>query len=82
MNSEYKFITGILLGAAAGAALALFLNSEKGKEIIDDVKGGTNKLDEDLHAKWEEVDTVLNDLLVKGRSFLEELEQKISQSAS
>ena len=82
MTNNHKFLTGLLLGAAAGAALALFLNSEKGKEVINNIKGSADKMEDDLHAKWEEVDIVMNDLLAKGKSFLEELEQKITQSAS
>lgn len=82
MTDNNKFLTGLLLGAAAGAALALFLSSEKGKEMINHVKDSADTFEDDLHKKWEEVDSVMNDLLAKGKSFLEELEQKASQSAS
>ena len=34
MSENSKFISGLLLGALAGTALALYLNSEKGKELI------------------------------------------------
>ncbi len=82
MTDNHKFFTGLLLGAAAGAALALFLNSEKGKEIISNVKSSADKMEDEFQAKWEEVDTVMNDLIAKGKSFLEELEQKATQSTS
>ena len=82
MNNEHKFLAGLLLGAAAGAALALFLNSEKGKEIINDAKGSAEKLEEDLHNKWDEFDTVMNDFLQKGKSFIDDLEQKAKQTTS
>lgn len=38
MNTNTKLVAGIILGAAAGASLALLLNSEKGKEILNSVK--------------------------------------------
>jgi gas vesicle protein len=34
MTTGQKFLGGILLGVAAGVAIALFVNSDKGKEII------------------------------------------------
>ena len=81
MTDNHKFLTGLLLGAAAGVALTLFLSSEKGKELISQVKDSADILEDDLHKKWEEVDIVMNDLFTKGKSFLEDLEQKLSQSA-
>ena len=80
MTDNHKFLAGLFLGAAAGAAVALFLTSEKGKEIISSIKSDVDSMEEELHKKWEEIDTVMNDLLAKGKSFLEELEEKASQS--
>ncbi len=36
MNNS-KFVAGLILGAAAGTFLAIFANSDKGKEMLDDV---------------------------------------------
>ncbi|MDB5211193.1 MAG: hypothetical protein JWQ30_2020 [Sediminibacterium sp.] len=63
-----KFIAGVLLGAVAGTALVLFLNSEKGKELIKDLKEGAGKMQEDLS-------DLADDVLQKGRSFMDETEQ-------
>ncbi|KIC92806.1 YtxH domain-containing protein [Flavihumibacter solisilvae] len=38
MSENSKFMTGVLLGAAAGAAIAYFLTSEKGKEMLEELK--------------------------------------------
>ena len=38
MSGLNKFVAGVILGAAAGAAVALFLQTEKGKKVINDVK--------------------------------------------
>ena len=66
--SDSKFIAGVLLGALAGTALVLFLNSEKGKEFIKDLKEGAGNLKEDLSG-------MADDLMQKGRSFMDETEQ-------
>ncbi len=82
MTDNQKFIAGLLLGAVAGAALALFLKSEKGEELVTDVKEGAAHVEEDLKAKLHEFDTAVNQLLQKGKSFIEDLEQKARESAS
>ncbi len=63
--SDNKFIAGLLLGAIAGTALVLFLNSEKGKELVRDLKEGAGKMQEDLGE-------LADDLLQKGKSFVDE----------
>lgn len=82
MNDNHKFVAGLLLGALAGAALAVFLHTEKGKEVLSDVKEGAGKVQDDLSAKLKDFDTAMNELLERGKSFLSDLEQKISDPAS
>ena len=65
---ESKFIAGLLLGAVAGTALVLFLNSEEGKAFINDLKEGVGKMQEDLSG-------LADDLIQKGKSFMDETEQ-------
>jgi gas vesicle protein len=38
MSDNSKFLFGVLLGAAAGAAIGYLLTTEKGREIIEDLK--------------------------------------------
>jgi gas vesicle protein len=66
--SDSKFITGLLIGAVAGTALVLFLNSEKGKAFIKDLTEGAGNLQNDL-------DGFADELLQKGKSFMEQTEQ-------
>jgi len=47
--SNKKFFGGLILGASAGAALTLFLSSDKGKKVVADT---TTKL-QDLVDKLE-----------------------------
>jgi len=38
MTNNQKFLAGLALGAAAGAAIALLLQTEKGKEVLNNIK--------------------------------------------
>jgi gas vesicle protein len=42
MKGSQKFLAGVLIGAAAGAAIAIFLKSEKGQELLAKAKECTN----------------------------------------
>jgi gas vesicle protein len=48
MNTNTKFVAGILLGAAAGASLALLLSGEKGKELLSTVKDYAEKATDEV----------------------------------
>jgi gas vesicle protein len=76
MSNNQKFIAGLLLGAAAGAALVLYLNGEKGKELLSDLKEGAGKAEDGLKATFNEFDEAINNLFEKGKLLLADLEQK------
>jgi gas vesicle protein len=82
MGNNQKFIAGLILGAVAGAALIYFLNSDKGKQLITDVKEGSDKLQDDLTDKLHEFDLAVNDLLEKGKNFIDDFEQKAGEATS
>jgi gas vesicle protein len=68
MSNNQKILGGFLLGAAAGAAVTIFLNTDKGKAVIADAK-----------ARFSNLNTAIDDLLAKGIVFLDEMEAKISE---
>ena len=43
MADNSKFLAGVIAGAAAGAAIALLLNTETGKKVIADLKAAADK---------------------------------------
>ncbi len=53
MKGTNKFFAGVLLGAVAGAAIAVFLKSEKGQELLAKVKKGAEDLGDNVKTKWE-----------------------------
>ena len=48
MANNSKFLAGILVGAAAGAAITLLLNTESGKQVLADIKDAAGKTLSDL----------------------------------
>ncbi len=43
MSDNSKFLAGIIVGAAAGAAITLLLNTESGKQVLADLKAAADK---------------------------------------
>ena len=43
MADNSKFLAGIIVGAAAGAAITLLLNTESGKKVLADLKDAAEK---------------------------------------
>ena len=75
MSGNQKLLAGLVIGAAAGAALALFLSSEKGKALLEKVKDTGGKLTDDTFGHWKDS---LDDLLKKGADLVAEMEEKYS----
>jgi gas vesicle protein len=48
MGDNSKFLAGIIVGAAAGAAITLLLNTESGKKVLADLKEAAGKTLRDL----------------------------------
>ena len=71
MNDKEKFLAGLILGGLAGAALTLFLSSNKGKEMVNDLKTKSGDLQEDVKVKVAEFETAMESLLDKARKVTE-----------
>ncbi|HVX49529.1 MAG TPA: YtxH domain-containing protein [Chitinophagaceae bacterium] len=75
-----KFLTGVILGAAAGAAIALFITSEKGQEMIDDITGAAGDVAGKAKKQWDNLSDELAALLKKGKAIVDDLEQKAKEA--
>ncbi|MEI6584247.1 MAG: YtxH domain-containing protein [Chitinophagia bacterium] len=71
MNDKEKFLTGLILGGLAGAAITLFLSSNKGKEMVNDLKNKSGDFQEDVKEKVAEFETAMETLLDKARKVTE-----------
>ena len=76
MSDNKKFLAGLVLGAAAGAALAIFLSSDKGKEVMEDAKETAGDWAENIKNKFENLGKEVNELVEKGKSFAGEVENR------
>lgn len=80
MTDNQKFLTGLALGAAAGAAIAILLNSDRGKEILENVKDyasqGGQKVKDTINNLSEDVSNLWN----KGKDKAEEWNQTVQNA--
>lgn len=85
--SNSKFVAGLILGAAAGTFLAIFANTDKGKDLLDDVSSkGKNFWDDAVDtaddwgskakSKYSDASDEIDDLISKGKKYISQLEKK------
>jgi gas vesicle protein len=86
MNNQQKLLTCLLAGAATGAAIAWFLQTEKGQELADSLKSSFKDFAEDakdkITSKWHDFDKGIDGLLKKGKDFVEDIENKTEDAIS
>lgn len=80
--SSQKFVAGLILGAAAGAAVALFLQTDKGKEILSHIKDAAGYAGNNFKTTVQDFDEELNALIKKGKQFVEDLESRVKDTSS
>lgn len=73
MKNNQKFLSGFLLGAAAGAVLTSFLEGEKGQSVLHNLKSVVKEATEDMKTGIENFDEKLEKWTNKGRDFVAEL---------
>ncbi len=82
MSNQSKFIAGLLLGAAAGAAIAYLMTSDRGKEILADIKSAASNAGEEVKAAANEVETEINEALEKGKEWVNNLKSNANSFTS
>jgi len=65
-----KFIAGLVIGAAAGAAITLLLQTEKGKKMVADIKDFSDNLSNDSKEKYEAFENTIAEVVEKGKAFI------------
>jgi len=76
MKDNSKLIFGLLIGAIAGAAIAVFISSDKGQEIIEDIKDATGKAEKDFKKAIDKAVDKFEDKISKGKEYAMDLEKK------
>lgn len=82
MNDQSKFIAGLLVGAAAGAALAYLLTSDKGKEIVEEIKTAAAAAGEEVKATAQQFESELTEAVEKGKQWASDLQSKANSFTS
>ncbi|QEC68768.1 hypothetical protein FRZ67_16185 [Panacibacter ginsenosidivorans] len=64
MTKKEKIIAGIIIGAAAGVAAAIFFETEKGKEILADIKKLTSETIDDALERLVKIEAKFKEKLI------------------
>lgn len=76
MKNNQKFLSGFLLGAAAGAVVTVFLQSEKGQELIQNARTSIKDTTAELKNGIENLDTTIESWINKGRNLIAEIRNR------
>jgi len=82
MNDKEKFLAGLILGGLAGAAITLFLGSDKGKEMVNKFQSKSGEFQEDVKEKVAEFETAMDNLLDKARKVTEHFDGSSSETTT
>ena len=81
MNTNQRFLSGIILGVAAGVAIALFAQSRMGKEMLSEVADAAGDAGQNLKNKFSDFEGQAKELLKKGKAFIDDLESRVKDAA-
>jgi len=70
MNDNQKFLSGLLLGVAAGATTVALLQSKCSKAIVKNVKSSVKNVTDNLKDKLSRLDATIDSWINKGRNFV------------
>lgn len=63
MNSSSKLLAGFIIGAAVGAAVGYFLNSDKKDEVIDSLKDKVNEWKDKVQRSRQDINDTIEDAI-------------------
>lgn len=72
MKDNSKLLFGLLIGATAGALIAVFVSSKKGQELVEEIKDASGKAEKDIRKAIDRFE----DKMTKGKEYAMELEKK------
>lgn len=75
MTDNQRFLSGLALGAAAGAAIAILLSSDKGKDMLNNIKDFASNAGDKVKDGISGLTDEVSELWGKGKSKAEDLNQ-------
>ena len=79
MANSTSFWIGLAVGAAASAALAIFLHSDQGQDVIDDIKDAADRAQDEIKKTYSAFQDKLDKSLSKGKDMYDDVEKKASK---
>lgn len=74
-----KITTFLIVGAAVGAAV-WFFNTQKGKEVLDSIKEGTNDLTDQLKDRLSSARDAAGNLVKKGKQYANDVNGRVQET--
>lgn len=72
MNGQTKFLAGLLIGAAAGAAIGYLLTTEKGQEVVGDLKTFLAEASEEVKETAKKFKSDIESAMEKGKKWADD----------
>lgn len=72
-KDNQKLLTGLIIGAAAGSAITILLQGEKGKKLLSAIKDTAKTTGEEVKEGFSSAQSGIESLLNKGKKILEDL---------
>lgn len=76
-----KLLAGVLIGAAAGAAIGYLLTTTKGKELLSNIQDYAGTAGEKVKGMYDTAKSKASDVINKGKQYAEEATGKGRQYA-
>jgi gas vesicle protein len=76
MSNNNKFIAGLVLGAAAGAAIAMLLATKEGQELLNDFSETATKFGKRVKDVMEDAGDKVDETIEKGKGDASDLYER------
>ena len=77
MANNNKLLVGVLIGAAAGAAIGYLLTTEKGKELLSNLQDAAGTATDRVKGAYDTAKTKVTDTFGKSKQYAEEMKNNI-----
>ena len=77
MAKNNKLLVGVLIGAAAGAAIGYLLTTEKGKEILSNLQDAAGTATDRVKGAYDTAKNKVTDTFGKSKQYAEEMKNNV-----